>query len=315
MSVADEQKQENLARLEAKYRDLIPLPEPLPYPAYWPEEKTEPAYQTDGESCGFYEACAGGDLSGCQSFVLFHEPDAATLALGLEKAMHALHRDVVYFLLRKAGAQLHFRCFRRNASHPSDLVGKEGSVDYRIKPQALLATDRPELFDLLKMLIEEGFYHPNQLLGPLQIGHRPWFHPSEQEVALHYPRCLGDHRILELLLHAGADATIARELRGAFSKPDPDLPTKRLNGHILQSAVNLVTPAMLNMIIEHGADLKYANGKLFHSLARHTADRRRFLNDEYMTPEAPFPMAWGPRREMAEHLLALGEDINAHRNM
>lgn len=297
------------------YQHLPALPRPLPYPAYWPSGQEAPSYSTDQDAVSFYTACAQGNLDACRTVVERRRLSSADLSFGLEEATHNFRVEVTRFLLKVVDVQLHFRCFRRNLNHPHDLVEERPSESWFTEEgteQHILATERPELYSLLLVFLDDGGWHPNQLLGPIQKGKLPHMFRPLQEVALHYPRCLKDLSILRLLLNAGADPTIARErgLPDAFTMAE--MPTIRLQGHILETAVNVSTPEAVDLLLAHGASPDSAT--LLHSLARCT-DKSRQRKHPPLTPEAFYPLDTAPRLVMAQHLLNLGEDINAWKNL
>lgn len=131
--------------------------------------------------------------------------------------------------------------------------------------QNIFTSGRPELFDLLKALIENG-WHPNQNLGPLKVVYIP--KRALQDVALYYPRCIKDTKILKLLLDSGVDPTIAREKMPVpfFYGEESGAPVERKSGDILHMAVNIETIETVNLLLSQGAKLEY--GAPLHSLFR-----------------------------------------------
>ena len=302
-----------LQDLKAKYRHLPPLPPQLPSPPYLVQDG--PVYQTDDAFRAFYKACSEGNLNCVREFVQTPQPLASDLAYALEEACQNFQLDVVQFLLQQPNTQLHYRCFRRSTSYPEDDLAREFRAEKsRSVSQSIFTSSHSALLDILKLFLEFG-WHPNQLLGPLQKGKRPPIYLPRQEVALHYPRCILDLDILRLLLDAGADPTIARDIVQDIYFDLADQPVQRMSGHILEMAVNLGAMDAVTLLISQGAKPTY--GIPLHSLARRRPDSSKIkvMDDTYMrelwqeTPELQQPNL-SSRLDMAGHLISHGEDIN-----
>ncbi|KAB5585044.1 hypothetical protein GE09DRAFT_1233260 [Coniochaeta sp. 2T2.1] len=282
---------ERLQQVEAEYHHLPPLPPQLPSPLY--TMRKVPGYHEDDASRTFYRSCAEGDLDHVRTFVDQTGPTAADLSYALEEACQNLQLEVVRFLLQQPETQLHYRCFRRCIEFPEDdLVEKYDGKPSRSLSQSIFTSGSPELLHLLRILVDFG-WHPNQLLGALQRGKRPPLYCPCQEVALHYPRCILDTDILRFLLD----------------------PVQRLKGHILEIAVNLGATKAVTLLVSRGAKPEY--GIPLHSLVRRRPDSAaaKVMGEELLkelckkTPELKYPTL-STRFDMAQHLIALGEDIN-----
>jgi hypothetical protein len=320
--------------LDERRSRLSPLPEPVPRPAYDYEPKVKD--QDDSALAGFFKACASGDEDASRRFVIQKNPSQSDLAFALEEASFHFQIPVVKFLLQHT--PLHFRCFRRSEEHPNDLATNErNETPTKCVSQSIFTSCSSKLFPLLKVFLEHG-WHPNQMIGPLQKS-RPirLFTGAVREVALHYPRCIADMAILKLLLEAGADPTIAREqfLGGQQDVPRLERPVRRLDGFILDKAVNVGTPEIVDLILAHGASVDMGLG--LYTLARpyHSdgslcllSELEQKMNaklskpwDEHkevslQLPESPLPeILLQTRLAMAGHLLSRGADINQLRNM
>lgn len=311
-------RRSRLRELETEYRHLPPLPPRLPSPPYMVHDT--PVCHADDAASAFYVACSGGNLDHVRAFVQEFQPPAADLAYALEEACQNFRLDVVRFLLQQSDTRLHHRCFRRSTAHPEDdLAEKFGAGESRSVSQSIFTSGHPRLIDLLKTFLEFG-WHPNQLLGPLQKGKRPPIYLPRQEVALHYPRCILDLDILRLLLDAGADPTIARDVVADIYFDLADQPVQRMSGHILEMAVNLGTAEAVTLLLSRGARPAY--GIPLHSLARRRPDssKIRIMDDAYTrelwheTPELQYPTL-STRLTMAGHLISHGEDINRIANV
>ncbi|WQF82839.1 Putative ankyrin repeat-containing domain superfamily [Colletotrichum destructivum] len=295
---------ERLQQIELKYQNLPPLPPQLPPLLYVMQGDDATSYHDDDASRSFYRSCAEGDLDRVRAFIDHLAPTPADLSYALEEACQNLQLEVVRFLLRQSETQLHYRCFRRPSTSSSQSIFTSGS---------------PELLNLLRILVDFE-WHLNQLLGPLQRGKRPPHYPPSQEVALHYPRCILDTDILQFLLDAGADPTIARDIIGDPYFSVIEQPVQRLKGHILEMAVNLSATEAVTLLISRGAKLEY--GIPLHSLARRRPHPAaiKVMDEEFLkglykeTPELEYPTL-STRFVMAQHLIALGEDINRVANV
>ncbi|KAL0937813.1 uncharacterized protein CTRU02_207544 [Colletotrichum truncatum] len=314
---AIEVRREKLQQVEMKYKHLPTLPPQLPSPRYVMQGGDAPGYHDDDASMSFYKSCAEGDLNRVRTFVDQSAPTPADLSYALEEACQNLQLEVVRFLLRQPEAELHYRCFRRCVEFPDD------ENTYKLtdmsSSQSIFRSGSPELLNLLKILVDFG-WHPNQLLGPLQSSQRLPYHPWSQEVALHYPRCILDMDILRFLLDVGADPTIARDIIGDPYFDVAEQPVQRLEGHILELAVNLGAKEAVTLLVSHGAKLEH--GIPLHSLARRRPDPAaiKVMDEEYLKelyteiPDMKYPTL-STRLDMAQHLIALGDDINKVANV
>lgn len=304
--------------LEAKYADLPALPGPIPQPRYIKPCDTETStncrgiaprffaiYSTDPASCQFYSDCAHGILNEVRDF-LRNNPKAspANMEYALEEAAQHLQVKVTHLLLTagvRTPPSLHARVFERTDSIEASTW----------PPQSIFTSESPELLELLKVFIDHG-WHPNQVWlslpgdRPINRGYR---HPREplHNVALHFPRCLRDIAILRLLLGHGADPTIGRHgtRYHCFSTLDErDQPVGRKDGFILNLAVRVATVEAVDLLLAHGARIEY--GQPLHSLChRHPDLGPRHHKDPPEPPSRP------ERFDMADHLVALGADVNA----
>ncbi|CCF32766.1 hypothetical protein CH063_05087 [Colletotrichum higginsianum] len=311
---------ERLQHIELKYQNLPPLPPQVPPPQYVMQGDDTSGYHNDNASRSFYRYCAEGDLDRVRTFVDHLAPTPADLSYALEEACQNLQLEVVRFLLRQSETQLHYRCFRRCIEFPEDeLIEKFDGRPSTSSSQSIFTSGSPELLNLLRIFVDFG-WHPNQLLGPLQRGKRPPHYPPSQEVALHYPRCILDTDILLFLLDAGADPTIARDIIGDPYFSVIEQPVQRLKGHILEMAVNLGATEAVTLLISRGAKLEY--GIPLHSLARRRPHPAaiKVMDETFLkelckeTPELEYPTL-STRLAMAQHLIALGEDINRVANV
>ncbi|SPO06176.1 uncharacterized protein DNG_08865 [Cephalotrichum gorgonifer] len=289
-------EEEDRREVLARYADLPPLPPAVPTPEYLVQGA--PVYSRGPESAGFYSACAEGRINDVRDFIESSKPPPADLQYGLEQASHGFQAEIVRYLMREQSVSLHTRVFqRRNYTRILPLKDRPPP-----SLQNIFTSRRPELLDLLKALIDNG-WHPNQTLQPLQevIYAR---HRSVHEVALHYPRCLQDAAILKLLLDSGADPTIARIQAPIYFFGDwPwEAPVQRKSGEILDLAVKVGTPETVETLLSHGAKLEY--GAPLHNLVLRPppADALGPIPDSPVDPAARFAVA--------EYLLSLGEDIN-----
>ncbi|KAF9875438.1 hypothetical protein CkaCkLH20_07258 [Colletotrichum karsti] len=264
-----------LQELEVEYQDLPPLPPQLPSPLYVMQDV--PGYRDDDSSMSFYRSCAESDLDRVRTFVDHSTPTPADLSFALP------------------------------IEFPED------------ESQSIFTSGSPQLLNLLKTLVDFG-WHPNQLLGPLQRGIRLPLCLARQEVALHHPRCILDIDILRFLLDAGADPTIGRDLLGDIMFSFSEQPVQRLKRHILEMAANLGATEAVTLLVSHGAKPEF--GMPLHGLAWRRPDpATTVVMDEELfkrlcqePPELEYPNL-SRRFSMAQHLIALGEDINRVANV
>lgn len=319
-------KREAVEQIEAQYAHLPPLPPRLATPLY-AQQPNQPGYSTDDFLMALYEACAEGDLAAVCAFAEESNPGPtpADLSYALEEACQNLQPEVVRFLLTQPEVKLHSRCFRRCIEHPDDDLITHFDQPRRrgsSVSQSIFTSGSPNLLALLRVLRDAG-WHPNQLIGPPQRGKRPPLFRPCQEVALHYPRCILDEEVLQFLLDAGADPTIARELHPVlWLESVTEQPTRRLSGDILEMAVNIARPLVAARLISHGAKPEY--GIPLHSLVRRRPDpatfdavpmNQDFINQLYRSPpELEYPTL-NTRYATASQLIDAGEDINRVANV
>lgn len=317
----------------------------LPDPGY--SSLDSPVNRANDDQIGFFQACSTGDLrtlrQSCDTLVLSEQD----MSYALEQACHYFQIGVVRFLLSEKQVPLHTRCFQRELvvtklsdrmkyvlqPHRNIIEMKEreeqlsGRRDVDPPPiQRILSSGSDRLYELLHVFLCEGGWHPDQLLSMPETrfsGFLPGYSSAFvyfQEVALHYPRCLHDLAILRMLLNSGADPTVARKVDPVCVKGQTTStwPLSRGSGFILEMAANWGSPESIDLLIKHGARLD--QGAALHSLSR------CFLpNDTRIEPDAWHATAdaWKmyyrkprpDRFKMVSHLISIGEDIDAQKNV
>ena len=295
------QQKEQRRIIEEKYAHLPPLPPGVRAPVYMVQGA--PAYARDAASRGFYAACAQGRIDEVRDVVARSRPPPSDLQYGLEEASHSFQVKVVRYLIEEQNVELHTRVFRRR-NYTRVIPLKERPPP---SSQCIFASDSPELIELLKVFLDNG-WHPNQLLSPVVETEGPCRRVL-QDVALHYSRCLWDTPVLELLLRAGADPTIARDkdLVPYFEWEPEKTPTQRMSGDILALALHVGTTETIDLLLAHGAKVEY--GSPLHSLVQRE-------NSEHSEVPIPYPLRdLDARCRMGDHLLELGVDINEVKNV
>lgn len=249
--------------LAAADAGAAPLPPRLVRPAYAlaPDVVCAQGYYRD-----FFAACVDGDVNQVASLVEELRPDAAALQYGLEVAASNNRPDAVQHLLRN-GAILHSGVFERSVFNKNESI-----FDW--------AGERDPL-PLVRVLVAGG-WHPNQA----------WEAPVQRvpRTPLSYAPCLANKPLVAFLLAHGADPNLGRPPGAVFGS----VPLDRRSGQVLNAAVGLWDPTLIDMLLDHGADPTYAH--VLHSVAR-------YHGVPNLNPE---PMPFARRRPLAEHLLAVG---------
>ncbi|KAI1878956.1 hypothetical protein JX265_003133 [Neoarthrinium moseri] len=261
-------------RIEALYADLPVLPPKLPAPDYLVDGQI--TYSKDNASLEFYAACVHGDLDKVRSYTESSSRPQADLQYGLEKAAHGFHVEVVCHFMREQSTKLHTRVFEtEDKTHSQGLN--------------IFLYGSPKLFELLRELLDNG-WHPNQVLGT-----------APQKVALHYPCCIKDLSILQLLLQHGADPSISRHPypSPAFLHFPHEAPLARKCGEVLNMAASTGSTEAIDLLLSYGAKLEY--GSPLHRLAGYS----------YAADDS----GQASRYAMADHLINVGDDINGLRNV
>ena len=247
--------------LEGYFHGLPPLPPPL--------RKSSEAWRTssahgreNAEVRPFFVACEEGSLDDVKQWVPEKREVLRQIGVqeGLAYAAHNNHVDVVRYLLEEGGALL----------------------DGSLVEAACSACSLP----LFTICLQYG-YHPNQQVPS---------HNGNFGVALNH--CLDDEGITRLLLENGADPDLADFVDGRGrcwgSRSTP--PMDRKSGLALDRAVHEKSFAVVQMLLEYGANPAYARPLHRVILRRHRAAQ---LNTE---------VEWRPLMEM---LIRYGANVNA----
>ncbi|CAM1503198.1 Fc.00g079740.m01.CDS01 [Cosmosporella sp. VM-42] len=253
--------------LEGRYDhlNLAPLPPPLPRSSLWITSRTQgPSDYNIPEVRSFLIACTEGSLDEVKRCV--QEKKEALRQRGLQDGLDCAAKgnqvDVARYLLEEGGAFL------------------DGAV--------VDAACENHSLPLFELCVQHG-YHPNQQIPGSGYG-----------VAL--LQCLQEKHedIARFLIQNGADPDLARfhDNRcmnwGERSSP----PMDRASGLPLDRAVESGGFSTVQMLLEHGANPKYAR-------PLHRVVERRHPRD---SPEPDLNYDWRPVMEM---LLRYGADINA----
>lgn len=242
-----------------KIAELPDLPPMLPRPSYAME--SDLIGQSDTE-VSFYVACEMGLISEVTEFLQSRHNDQAVLQFGLEQASFGNQPEVARYLLQR-GTVIHNNSFIR-CEKGEDVTIFDG--------------EREDPLALVQVYLDFG-WHPNQLWSKTGASYNSPKQPLVES--------LHNKPLLTLLLSHGAEPGLSRhniDLRGDIR------PLDRHSGSVLDSAVRLWDPSLVELLLKHGANPSYS--KPLHSVVQWVGlDSWR---------GHPFPA----RRAMAEYLVS-----------
>lgn len=248
--------------IESYFDKPNPFPPPLQRSSFWLEHTYPHNYQIEHMRI-FYLACQEGRLKDVEEWVRDRRDMLSPIALrdGLDVAAMGSQVHVARYLIEEVG------------------VGITGAaVRYACKNQSL---------PLFELFLKHG-YHPNQQV-PSNCGHFG--------TALRH--CLGSDDIMHLLLENGADPNAAPFMdgHGKMWGQQSTVPMDRASGLLLDIAVEKHSFAVVKLLLEHGAEVRYSR-----PLARLIRYRGEYLRSLGLDDD------WQP---LIELLLSYGADINA----
>lgn len=176
----------------------------------------------------------------------------------------------------------------------------------------------PRMLDLLQIFLDNG-WSPNQTWTSPGYLSRSWESNQRlhwQNVALHFPQCVRDMRILKLLLEHGAYPDIHPGALPpfAFIPPEHQFLARR-SGYTLEVAVRVGTPETVDFLLAHGTRIEY--GRPLRLLIRWPSapprnDRQGTLGRQLSPPLSAAAAAPDPARfQFANYLVRRGVDVNA----
>ncbi|CAH0051743.1 unnamed protein product [Clonostachys solani] len=247
--------------IESYFDKPEPFPPPLPRSSFWLEHTYPHNYQIEHIRM-FYLACQEGRLKDVQEWVRDRRDLLGAVGLqdGLDVAAMGSQVHVVRYFIEEVGVSI-----------------TAAAVRYACKNQS---------FALFELFLKHG-YHPNQQI-PSNCGHFG--------TALRH--CLGADDITRLLLENGADPNAARmDGHSHMWGQQSTVPMDRTSGLLLDMTVEKHSFAVVKLLLEHGADVRYSR-----PLARVVRYRGEYLRSLGLDDD------WRPLMEM---LLSYGADINA----
>ncbi|OIW26973.1 hypothetical protein CONLIGDRAFT_672417 [Coniochaeta ligniaria NRRL 30616] len=297
-------KEDEIKGMKPKDELLVTLPPRIPDPDYLVDDAL--VYSFDDESQAFYLACAEGKLQRVRDFVEDSARPRGDLQFGLEEAAHAFQLDVVRYLMQEHDVGLHtgvFEHLERRASSPTNNIFDHND---------------PRMLDLLRIFLDNG-WSPNQAwTSPAYLwqGHDLNKKLRWQNVALHFPQCVRDMRILRLLLEHGAYPDISPYTLPPFAFIQPEYQSPgRGSGYTLEVAVRVGTPETVDLLLAHGARIEDARPLrlLIRWPSAPPPNDGQDAGARQLSP-SPSAAAAAPdsaRFQFANHLVRRGVDVNA----
>ncbi|CAG9984847.1 unnamed protein product [Clonostachys byssicola] len=248
--------------IESYFDKPKPFPPPLPRSSIWLEHTYPYNYRIEHMRM-FYLACQEGRLNDVEEWLRDRRDMLSPIGLrdGLDVAAMGSQVHVVRYFIEEVG------------------VGITGA--------AVMYACRNQSLPLFELFIQHG-YHPNQQV-PSNCG-------SFGTALLD---CLGSEDITRLLLENGADPNAAPFMDGRRHMwgQQSTVPMDRTSGLLLDKAVEKHSFAVVKLLLEHGAEVRYSR-----PLERLIRYRGEYLRSVGLDDD------WRPLIEM---LLSYGADINA----